>query len=351
MTMNKRTTSKVALFDDSAGYDDDSGVRLAEGLTEDERHEATLLYHLFNELMGIILVLGDPGAGKDTFGNWLQFTLKRYFSWKRFVRDEFPRSTFGEYDGVFDDNFIIEQLSTYRKIAKGKIKELEEDEDHSIDKWFEESGQALLDNSVTYLTEFWRYCARQHQKTINKTMGGIFKMKRHLNLLVIGTGQIAADLDPKNCLKWIDWRVTCVKSNRVVGGFTFIVQKVRYDRHMDELVPIGRPFPISIDAAKPRAFIGDGKIKIRKPKYLPETEEERIVLDVLKTGIDTYDELVDFIETHGDMTEEEILATLKHLRFGKSRGRLKYIIEYNCYWTIYNSRSAPQLTTSLKIVN
>lgn len=110
------------------------------------------------------------------------------------------------------------------------------------------------------------------------------------------------------------------------------------------LVPIGRPFQIAVDAGKPRSNLGDGKIIIRRADYKPETEEERIVLDVIHAGVDTYEGIVELLETDGDMSEDEVLETLKELKFRKS----KRAVDFPCYFSLYNSKSAPQLSTKLR---
>lgn len=343
------TTDRLDLFDDGLGYDDDRPVRLAPGLTEMERKQASALYYLFNELWGVCIVKGDPGSGKDTFGNWLAYMCKRYYPWKRILRDERPRTLFGEYDGLFNEYVLSSDLAKMREIAKGvgfaqKGGVLEK----AADDWVTAKGAVMLQNSVLYLTEYYRYCYnREPHNPMNKTMGGIHKMKRHLDCFIIGTIQLPSELDTKTCLPWVDWQVTCVKSKVNPTGFTFFVEGVKYEPRSDLLVPTTKPFAIPLDAGKPRKFIGDGKIIIRKPDYKPETEEERIILDVLKAGLDDYDEIVELLETDGDMSEYETLATLKELRFGKRAGQLKYVIDYPCYFAIFNSKSAPQLYTKL----
>jgi len=156
------------------------------------------------------------------------------------------------------------------------------------------------------------------------------------------------DLDRFTFLPWVDWKVICSRASTKVNktGFVFWVQKVKYDKRMMVLLSIGRPFPIPVDAGKPRSYLGDGLIVVRKPKYTPETEEERVVLAVLNEGMTKYDELVNYIKTYGDMSEGEILATLKELAFV----RRKRAISYPCYFLIFNSKSAPQMRTSLKSV-
>jgi len=346
------TKTKVAdpeLFDETKGYEDEASVQLAEGLTPEETNQARILYNLFNELWGLCLVVGPPGAGKDLFGNWLSYTLKRFFPWKRILRDEKPRKLYGEYAGLFNESVLVEDLARMREIAKGVgINQRSEVLEKAADDWVTNRGQVLLKNSVLYLTEYWRYCyKRDPHNPMNKTMGGIVKEKRHLDCLTLGTTQLVEDLDRFTCLPFVDWKVICSRASPKVNqtGFVFWVQKVKYDKRMMVLLSIGRPFPIAVDAGKPRSYLGDGLIVVRKPKYTPETEEERVVLAVLNEGMTKYDELVDYIKTHGDMGEGEILATLKELAFVKR----KRIISYPCYFLIFNSKSAPQMRTTLRI--
>lgn len=341
------------LFDESKGYEDETGIRYAPGLTLEERHRATILYRLFNELWGVIVVKGDPGTGKDVFGNYLQYNLKKFFPHKRILRDEKPRALFGEYDGLFNENIIQSDLKNMREIAKGVKKEADVDKiiEKAADDWVTGAGEVMLKNSVLYLTEYWRYCYnREGQSPMNKTMGAIQKVKRHLDLLIIGTLQLTEELDKKTALPWIDWQVTCTRSSVNLTGFTYWVQRVKYDKRQEELVPLrSKPFPISFDAGKPRSNMGDGKILLKKPKYLPETEEERIVLEVIKAGATNYEEIVEFLEDEGDMSEFETLDTLKKLCLKLPGYKGKFVIWYPCYFFIYNSKSSPQLKSTVRI--
>jgi len=343
------------LFDETIGYDDELGIRFASSLTIEERHQATVLYRLFNELWGVCIVVGDPGTGKDLFGNYIAYKIKKFFPWKRILRDEKPRKLFGEYAGLFNEQVLRDDLKNMRTIARGDKKIAKDSDDivaygealqRAADKWVTENGEVLLKNSLLYLTEYWRYCYnREPHNPMNKTMGAIHKVKRHLDCLVIGTVQLPTELDKKTCLPWIDWQVTCTRSATNKTGFVYLVQKVKYDRRLDVLTPLGRAFPIAFDAGKPRSDLGDGKILLRRLTYQPVNEEERIVLDVIKAGYDTYESIVELLENEGDMTEKEILDTLKELQFRRN----KRAIDYPCWFKIYNSKSAPQLKTSLKV--
>lgn len=337
------------MFDNTAGYEDETGIVLAEGLTEEEHHQAVVLYNLFNELWGLCIVRGDPGTGKDLFGNWLAYKIKTYFPWKRILRDEKPRPLFGGYAGLFNETSLKQDLQTMRNIARGVKYEGEGTYNQALqeaaDDWVKGAGEVLLKNSLLYLVEFWNYCYnRESHKPINRTMGAIHKTKRHLDCLIVGTSQLIRDLDKNTALSWVDWQVTCTRSAVNPTGFTYFIQKVKYEHQLKTLVLVGSPFGISFDAGKPRTRLGDGKIILKRPKYKPETEEERVVLDVIHAGYDNYESIVDLITTDGDMTEREVLETLKYLKFKKS----KRAIDYPCYFGLYNSKSAPQISTSLK---
>lgn len=335
------------LFDCTTGYDEETGAKLARGLSPEDTQRATTLYNLFNGLWGVCVVIGDPGTGKDLFGNYLTYNIKRFFPWKRILRDEKPRPTYGSYAGLFNEAVLANELRMMREMAAGTgATKVDAVMEKAADDWVTGSGTVLLKNSVLYLTEYWRYCYnREPHNPMNKTMGGIHKVKRHLDCLIIGTIQLPSELDKKTCLPWIDWRVTCTRSVTNKTRFTYFIEKVKYDRRLDMLIATSRPFTIAFDAGRPRSYIGDGKIMLLKPTYEPESEDERVVLEVLRSGADTYEDIVDTLETKGDMSEWETLEVLKSLKFKKS----KRVIDYPCYFGIYNSKSAPSIKTKVRV--
>ncbi len=347
-------TRREDLFVESSGYDDVIGIRLAKGLTEQEIERAKSLYRLFNGLWGLCLVVGDPGAGKDVFGNYTSHTLHRYFPSKPLLRDERPLPLHGEYTGLFDDDVLREDIARMKKAAVGvSATGIDAAMEGVADSWVEGDGTVLLQDSILYLTEYWNYCSRRNpHNPMNKTMGAIHKMKRHLNVLIIGTAQMASELDRKTCLPWVDWVTYCSHQRSNPTVFHYRIYKAHYDRRLDILLAVGDPFRLTVDAGRPRSFLGDGKIVVRRPTYEPETEEERVVLAVLKDenlGIDQYDSLVDYLETEGDMSEWETLRTLKQLSLwlpGESAG--KFVIDYPCWFRVFDSRSSPRIRTTLK---
>jgi len=340
-------TPETDLYDESAGYDDETGVRYANGLTDIEKKQAVALFRLFNELWGLCIVKGPPGAGKDVLGNYLAHKVGRLFPHKRILRDEKPRRLFGPYAGLFNEQVLAEDLKRMKEYAKGlKGEKASAALDRAADEWASSRGNVLLKNSLLYLTEYWKYVpCREPHSPMNKAMGAVHRMKRHFDCLIVGTVQLVRDLDKFTCLPYVDWEVTCARSTLNTTGFVYSIQKVRYQRRLDLLVPLGSPYILPVDAGKPRTYLGDGKLRILKDEYRPASQEERIVLDVIKAGADTYEALVDYIETHGDMLEREILATLKELRFRKS----KRVIGYPDYFGLFNSKSASEVKTSLQV--
>jgi len=333
------------MFVNRGGYESETGIHLATNLTENERELAARIYGVFNGLMGLAIVQGDPGSGKDLFSNWLTHRIKTFFPWKRIVRDEKPRQLYGKYD-LFNDKVLAQDLARMKALAVGKkIVDADATLEKAADDWVASEGSVLLKQSVLYCTEYWKYCySRNPHSALNKTMGSIAKTKRHLDCLILGTAQAIVELDKNTCLKWVDWLVSCVRSKNLRAGFTFFVHRVRYDARLEHFQLLSRPDAFAIDAAIPRSDLGDGKIIIRRPEYQPEDEEERVVLEVLKAGVDTYDELVRILETDGDMSERETLATVKDL---KLRLR-KHVIDYPCWYSLYNSKSVPVIATTLR---
>lgn len=353
MTTDIENGVENGLYDDSLGYEDDTGIKVRPGLSEKDRKKAVVLYRLFNNLCGLVAVKGDVGAGKDTFLNWLLHTIRRYYPDKKILRDEKPRSLFGPYDGLFNEELLVSDLSKMRDVAKQHRSRdlMSAAMDKLADDWVSEKGQVMLHNSVLGLTEFWKYCYnREPFKPMNKTMGAIHKVKRHLNTLIVGCTQLETDLDKRTCKPFVDWKVTCLRSMKDTSQYTFLVRQVSYDPKMDILAPVNpKVFRIPVDAGKPRSYIGDGRIVIRNHDYQPTTPEEAIVLEAIKAGLDNYEELVAFLESAGDMSEFETLATLKTLCLHLPHKRSRFAIWYPCYYHIFNSRSAPSIKTSVTV--
>lgn len=330
------------LFDHTIGYEEETAVRLAPGLSIEEERQARQLYSLFNGLWGLCLIFGDPGTGKDLFGNIIDLKCKMFFPWKQILRDEKPRELFGSYTGLFNETVLASELDNMREVAHGATSFAGKSNlmSKAADDWVTEKGAVLLKNSILYLTEYWNYCYKRNPMSpMNKTMGAIHKMKRHLDCLILGTCQQEEDLDRFTCLPFVDWRVTCTRSVINPTGFVYYVEKVAYDRRKMILVPTKKPVVLSYDGGKPRSYLGNGIITITKNWYQGETDDEQLVLGAIKAGVNRYEDLVTILEDQAGMTEAEVLTTLKDLKFRKT----KRVITYPDFFGLYNSKSAPQI--------
>ena len=193
-------TIKLAnnLYDETKGYDEEVHIEklLNPNLTEGQIEEAIKFYKFFNGLQGLCIAVGMPGAGKDIFGNYLSWKLKQYFPSKKVWRDEKPRELYGRYNGLFNEEFLIKDLSRMKSLAtSGVTKEIKKGSkqlaaaEKSLGKWTSEIGEVMLKDSFLVLTEFWRYFHnRRPHNPMGITLGGILKNKRHLDCLIIGSG-------------------------------------------------------------------------------------------------------------------------------------------------------------------
>jgi hypothetical protein len=332
---------KSELFDYSGGYERDRNIVINENISEWHYEEAIRYYNLFNELWGLAVFSGLPGNGKDTLGNYLSWVIYRAFPDKKLLRDEKPRELFGVYDGLFNETVLNEDLARMRESTKDIKTLTEKDEvlEKAADEWVK-SHEVLLMKSILYLTEYWRYCyKREPHNPMNKTMGGIHKMKRHLQVLIFGTIQIMSDLDKFTCLPFIDWEIKCQKSANNPTGFIYRIFKCDYHpisglrtsrKHVDVL---------RLDGAKPVTDLGK-PITIINNDYKAYKQEVKI-LDAIKSGITTYEDLLSEVKLKkGD---DSILSILKHLFL-----RRPQVIDYGCWFNVYNSRSTPQIKSKVK---
>ena len=349
----RNTEDARELYDESLGYDDETGIKFAPGLSPLDRKRATLLYRLFNELWGLCIVTGDPGTGKDTFCNYITHRIKTYFPWKKILRDERPRPLYGPYAGLFDDNMLVKDIKAMTRISKGKITPEEENLlDRKIDDWLHGAGEVLLKNSVLYLSEYWKTCGRlESTSPMCKTIGGIHRLGRHLDCLVFGSVQDPQDLARQQSLRWVNWQVYCRKSSQNITGFNYYVYKMKWDKRRDTLTPMPLnqiPFLIPLDAGVPRKELGDGIIRIRRGDYVPENDHEYNVLEVIKSGVNVYEDIVNLLVQEKVMSQQEIGDTVKKLGLKIPGYRPKMVLDYPCYFKIYNSKSAVALNTSVK---
>ena len=214
------------LYDETeASWDD---WPLAEGLSEDEIDEAEFMRPY---TLGLMIVSGMLGSGKDTFSTMWSWLIKHYFPGRHVLRDEKPRRLFGDYT-PFTLQLLMGDLDRMRKEATGDFKQTldemspAERTEALVQEWVKRRGHGLLQYSVIHLTEFWKYmdCHRTGSKT-NHILGALIKNTRHLDMLIIGNAQIVNELDRQRCLPYVNYEVRCRPSRVYEGVFLYTLYK------------------------------------------------------------------------------------------------------------------------------
>jgi len=341
------------LFDYSYGYDDEADVKFDDSIPERFMNEALTLYRKFNGLWGLCLISGMPGEGKDTISNYIQYILHKAFPTKPCVRDEKPRELFGVYDGLFNYDVLKNDLNNMNATATGvafanKKAALDKAADEWVQNALDNKGDVKLKGSIMMLTEYWRYCSnRDPFAPMNRLMGGIHREKRHLDTLILGSAQLAHDLDRFTCLPYVDWEIRCHKSVHP-GLFHYMMYKCVYDPGKEIL--IRSPMPIYImrvDGAEPVDWLGE-PIRIIDKDY-DGTKDENKILDAVRSGIVTWEELdktVRLIPKTGLLKDEWLVKNTQALR-RTLRGLFLMkppVVLYGCWFRLFNSKSAPQIT-------
>ena len=86
-------------------------------------------------------------------------------------------------------------------------------------------------------------------------------------------------------------------------------------------------------------------IDLEDNSKIPDEMKKKVKVEAKES----LDEIVQFLEDEGDMEEYEIVSTLKELSLKLPFRRPKYVLGYPCYFTIYNSKSAVQIDSSIRV--
>ncbi|KKN41648.1 hypothetical protein LCGC14_0721230 [marine sediment metagenome] len=272
------------LFDDTLEPDEIYETRLNPGLSDAEVKEALRLYPFSR---GVMIVTGMPGAGKDLYGNVLSWKLKRYFRDKKVLRDERPRRLYGWYE-PFDETVLMEEFRKMKVVAVGGLpKEISRTDTETItnvasisNKWFTSAGGVKLQNSVLYLTEFWRYMHNRNPfNPMGIAVGGILKNWRHMDLLVLGTAQQKQELDRISCLPYVTHEVRCQWAKTLPNTGVYHIYPVRYVGTAGVLEMKGKMINMIIDGGRPRAELGGKKyFQLYNSKSAPQMTRMSIKL-------------------------------------------------------------------------
>ncbi len=230
---------------------------LNEGLTEEELAEVDFFKQF---LIGVIIITGEPRAGKDLFMHWILWKLKLLFKGFRVLLDRKPRLMFGKYT-PFDEKILIQEFSSLNEKYKTGKNSIATDfahySDHKeelnalINKW-NMGHEGLFTFSGIGLTEWWRYFYnRAPHNPMNAALSPVLKRYGHLHCVVLGTTPHAEELDTKACLQY----VTHELSVQAMGGGIHVAQLRRRRFINNESIIVATdeaPPTLVLDALKPR---------------------------------------------------------------------------------------------------
>ncbi|KKN39296.1 hypothetical protein LCGC14_0744890 [marine sediment metagenome] len=203
------------LYDDSPEPEELYTMELNLGLSDWEIEDAVKLENL---MRGHMIVTGEIGSGKGLFANLHGFKMKRYYSGKKALLDYRPRRLFGAYV-PFTEEVLKNELRKMTDVSLGidnesKSKAAQSFSAQAVKKaaklWLAKDGLVLLQNSVIILDEYWRYFHnRQPFNPMGIVLGGIVKIWRHLDALIIGMAPRKHELDRFSCLPYVTHEVRC----------------------------------------------------------------------------------------------------------------------------------------------
>ncbi len=327
---------EIELFDDDEASDY-YGIELNDGLLPREIEEAA---RLVRYTKGIMLDVGMPGQGKGLFANVLGYKIKKYYKERHAVRDDRPRSLFGQYT-PFNEQFILKEVAKMEKVARGEVpkeiarnnhkllKEVEE----QMTKWRTTEGEVILQHSVSMFDEFWRYFHnRRPHNPMGILLGGVLKTWRHLDCLVLGIAQQASELDRFSCLPFITHEARCSWSLTRPNTAECNIYTCRYVGSRGVLeVGAKKPTKVWVDGGKQRPELGI--YMIQNPNGMRLAKIEKDIVDIVQeNSLITLYNLAELLEDD----PQEVEGAVWHLVS-------KDILRCKRYFDLYNSKSAVAL--------
>lgn len=255
-----RTVRDLLLVEDADLYDETPGheesrLKLRDGLSAIEEKDARFWLPY---MKGLMLVSGPPGSGKGVFGHMLTWKAKRYYEGKLAMLDTKPRRLFGLYH-PFTREVLVEQLMRIEDAMGWKVLSEKGSEDYlevesDVSLGDVSSGYIFLKNAIVLLDEFHSYMDRRVRRPMGHAIGDLFKIWRHLNMLVIGMTTEEGDLDYKRCIRAVTSFARCRVSIKNPDVFVVTLKKVKFDG--SGLRQTGKKVTITINGARAREALG-----------------------------------------------------------------------------------------------
>jgi len=258
------------LYDDTPDpYAEEArGISVMAGLTPAEKAEARFLYRYSK---GLMIASGDPGSGKGLFSNSFAWKMRRYFG-KKLMLDYAPRPLMDmnaphPYE-FFDVDLFVEEMNKMHEVSRGVDirKRAVENADiisntdipFNYDEWLETHGKIRFQNSILVLDEFHRYMSKFRQTSnMNMYVGGLIRLWRHLDILIIGVTQNANDdLEANRCLKYVSHDVRTQWCAFRKDTTICQIYPMKYISGAQVIQVAGKPFQMIVDGGKPRPALG-----------------------------------------------------------------------------------------------
>ena len=265
------------LFDDAEVLQPLDMLKLNPKLTEDELEDA---FFWKDYTRGLMLITGEPGAGKGIFSHMLAKKMAYYFG-KIAILDTRPRVSFGNYI-PFSEEMVAEQIERMSAVESGNGEVSDNKwiahmrrEEKVIDpdtgkatrekRIIEYNGEVFLRNSVAMLDEFGnKYMSRLSSPTlsIKQVLLKLFNFWRHMHCLMLGVGVSLEDFDRK-CLDKAVWEARCVKVRGAVEHkedpeaiiIGVYLTSIKYNPIQDELTKTGGTQMLRINASEPKNML------------------------------------------------------------------------------------------------
>jgi hypothetical protein len=250
----------MVILQNKLEYEDDVDIvetlQIREELGWRERKEAEFLRTIGK---GVMLVTGNPGSGKDLFAVSISYLNKYYFG-RRVMLDFRPKIAFGEYS-LFNVKVMMQEIEKMAKEAQTEGASDEETDKIVVNasEKFIERNEVLFQGAVIYLSELKRYCYnRNPHNPVNKFVGSLCTVWRHLDCLIIGTHVQKHEIDRYSFLEYVthwakcSWSLTRPDTTDVtITRGAFIGASGVYD-------VAAKPIILHVDGGKSRSLL-EGK--------------------------------------------------------------------------------------------